>query len=129
MNGQDMKLPLTKLKITEKEIEEGVKEYSYMSLAPLEAHYLTKNCFMPDYYIIKNAHKLTNIPVSIVHGRYDLICQPRDAYRLHKEIPNSRLHFMIAGHSASEKEIEKKQKSELNRFAKIFSKEINRYYK
>lgn len=120
---------LTKLKITEREIEDGVKEYSYMSLAPLEAHYLTKNCFMPDYYIIKNAHKLSSIPVSIVHGRYDLICQPRDAYRLHKEIPNSRLHFMIAGHSASEKEIEKKQKSELNRFAGILCKYTYSFYK
>ena len=112
-------MSIMKMKISEKEIEEYVGEYSYMSLAPLEAHYLRKNCFMPDNYILENAHKLSGIPVSIVHGRYDLICQPRDAYLLHKEINSSRLKLVTAGHSASEREIEKAQKSELKRFAKL----------
>ncbi len=112
-------MSIMKMVITQEEIEEYVGEYSYMSLAPLEAHYLRKNCFMPDNYIIKNAHKLSGIPVSIVQGRYDLICQPRDAYRLHKEIKSSRLHLVTAGHSAGEKEIEVAQKAELRRFAKM----------
>jgi len=123
-NWTRYEISLIKLKITKKEIEKAVKEYSYMSLAPLEAHYLTKNCFMPDNYIIKNAHKLSGLPVSIVHGRYDLVCQPRDAYRLHKEIPQSRLKFVYAGHSASEPEIEKAQKAELKRFASILRNKI-----
>jgi proline iminopeptidase len=117
-------ISLVKMKMTKKEIEESVKEYSYMSLAPLEAHFLTKNCFMPDNYIIKNAQKLSGIPVSIVHGRYDLVCQPRDAYRLHKEIRGSRLKFVFAGHSASEPEIEKAQRAELKRFAGLLKNKI-----
>ena len=117
-------ISLIKLQITQTEIELYVKDFSYMSLAPLEAHYLRKNCFMPDNYLIKNAHKLSGIPLSIVHGRYDLICQPRDAYRLHKEIPDSRLKFVFAGHSASEPEIEKAQKAELKRFAVLLKNKI-----
>lgn len=123
-NWARYEISLVKLKMTEKEINENVKEYSYMSLAPLEAHYLIKNCFMPDNYIIKNAHKLSKIPVSIVHGRYDLVCQPRDAFRLHNQIKGSRLKFVIAGHSASEPEIEKAQKAELKRFAVLLKNKI-----
>lgn len=117
-------MSLIKMKITEAQVDEYVKEYSYMSLAPLEAHYLRSTCFLPDNYIIKNAHKLNDLPVAIVHGRYDLICPPRDAYKLHKKLPNSTLHMVVAGHSAGEQEIEKALKAELKRFAAMFKNKI-----
>ncbi len=95
-------LSLLKLKSNHKEIEEGMKEYSYQSLSPLEAHYLLQNCFVPEGYIWKNIEKIKHIPTVIVHGRYDMICQPMNAYLLYKNLPNSQLFFVIGGHSDSQ---------------------------
>jgi proline iminopeptidase len=63
------------------------------------AHYFTNNCFMPDRYILDNAHKLT-MPVWMVHGRYDMDCPPITAYELDKELPNSHLIWAISNHRA-----------------------------
>lgn len=67
--------------------------------AKLEIHYLKNNCFMSEGYILKNAHRLT-MPVYIIQGRYDNVCPPVTAHRLHQALPNSRLTWTIAGHIA-----------------------------
>lgn len=39
--------------------------------------------------------------VSIVQGRYDILCPPEVAWELHKALPNSELHLIAGcGHSA-----------------------------
>lgn len=63
----------------------------------IEIHYLANGCFMPENYILDNAYKLT-MPVWIVQGRYDMVCPPETAYTLHKQLPNSRLIWTVAGH-------------------------------
>ena len=63
----------------------------------LMVRYMTKQCFMTDDFILKNAHKL-NMPVYVTHGRYDLLCPPETAYLLHKQIPHSSLTWTISGH-------------------------------
>ncbi len=65
----------------------------------IEMRYLAKRCFLPDRYILKNAHKL-KIPVYIVQGRYDMVCPPKTAYELSKLIPNSHLTWVVSGHRA-----------------------------
>ncbi len=65
----------------------------------IETHYLTKRCFMPDRYILENAHKL-KMPIWLVQGRYDFICPPDTAYELHQKLPNSKLLWTINGHTA-----------------------------
>lgn len=112
---------LSKLKTTRKEILEDLKDGTYKALAPIEAYYIANNCFIPENYILKNAGKLSHLPVSIVHGRYDFVCPPENSYQLHTKIKGSKLYIVIAGHLGSEKEIEKKLISELNKFAKILS--------
>lgn len=92
---------LLKLKSKPKDIEHDMKEFSYQSLSPLEAHYLLQNCFVAEGYIWKNIDKIKHIPTTIIHGRYDMICQPQNAYRLHKKMKKSRLFFVIGGHSDS----------------------------
>jgi proline iminopeptidase len=69
----------------------------------IEVHYLANHCFMPDRHIFNNARKLT-MPVWIVQGRYDMVCPPASAYRLHQLLPTSNLIFTIAGHSGWERE-------------------------
>lgn len=79
------------------------------SLALLECHYLKHHCFIPENYILENAYKIKDIPTSIVHGRYDMVCQVSAAHKLHQALPLSEL-FIInnAGHSASESGIRAK---------------------
>lgn len=63
----------------------------------IEVHYMANQCFMPDRYILDNAHKLT-MPIWLVQGRYDVVCPPQTAYELHKKISNSTLIWTMAGH-------------------------------
>ena len=110
-------LSLVKLDPEAVDVEDLLEHYNYRSLAPLEAHYVVNKCFLPEHYIIDNAGSLANIPTSIVHGRYDVICPPRDAYALHLRLPGSALHFVCAGHAAGEAAISEKLVEELERFA------------
>jgi proline iminopeptidase len=61
------------------------------------AHYLDNNCFLPDDYILNNAHKIT-VPVYMIQGRYDMCCPPVTAYNLDKKLPNSKLFITLGSH-------------------------------
>jgi proline iminopeptidase len=89
--------------------------FSYKSLAILEAHFIKNNCFLPDNFIMKNIKKIRDIKTSIVHGRFDFICTPIQAFRLHAALNNSKLNIMTAGHSGYDKENFKRLKTELKR--------------
>ena len=106
------------LDMPKKTINKYLKRGSYKSLGPLEAHYMSKNCFLPDKYIINNAKKIAHTPTFIIHGRYDVICRPLLAWRLHKALPKSKLFFVIAGHISSEKEIQDKTIELMNSLGK-----------
>lgn len=103
--------------VSEKAMEEMMREYSFESLAILESHYVTRDCFLPPNFILKNAAQLSRLPVAIVHGRYDLICRPLEAWQLHQAIRGSRLHFVIGGHSASDPAVKRMLRRELGRVA------------
>lgn len=104
-------ISISRLVVSENQIKKTLKVWSYKSLAPLEAHYMKNNCFLPENYILKNAHELSHIPASIVHGRYDAICPINGAYLLHKAIKGSRYKVVLAGHN--EKSINEFFKNEL----------------
>jgi len=65
-------------------------------------HYASNNFFIEENQILKNIKKIQNIPVFIVHGRYDLICPPEQAYTLYQSLPKAKLFWdNFAGHSLS----------------------------
>lgn len=73
------------------------------SLALLECHYLKHQCFIDENYILANLGKITHLPATIIHGRYDLVCKAEAAYSLHSNWQNSVLQIVPdAGHSTSE---------------------------
>ncbi len=77
-------------------------EFAY-AIARIEAHYFINNRFTPDDYILQNTRKIENIPTTIVHGRYDVVCPISSAYELHQNLPQSKLVVVPdAGHSSSE---------------------------
>jgi proline iminopeptidase len=65
--------------------------------ARIETHYLANRCFMPDRFIMSQAHKL-HMPIWLVQGRYDMVCPGRTAYELHQQLPNSELIWTTSGH-------------------------------
>jgi proline iminopeptidase len=76
---------------------------STRSVALLEAHYFMNDCFLPENYIIDNAHALQHIEIVMVQGRHDHVCPPETAYKLAEKIgPSCRLHIVPGGHSGSE---------------------------
>ena len=95
--------------------DEIVKTFSYKSLAILEAYYIKNNCFLSEDFIMNNVDKIKNIDVSIVHGRYDFICPPSQAFRLNSRLNKSSLNITNAGHSSSDIENKKTLISELRR--------------
>ncbi len=73
------------------------KPYDY---APYQiyAHYLSNHCFLEDGYILKHAHQI-HTPLYIVQGRYDMVCPPITAYKLHQAVPHSKLYITLSSHS------------------------------
>lgn len=45
-----------------------------LALARLEAHYMANRGFMEDGQLMNNMNRLDDIPVTIVQGRYDMVC-------------------------------------------------------
>ena len=91
------------------------------AISTLEIYYLYNNCFLRDGYITKNICRIPrDIPISLVHGKYDVICPPKSAYKLYRALSrhNVQLHWTHAGHSKSDIETEKKLLSEVKRLYK-----------
>lgn len=74
------------------------------AFARLENHYFINAGFLEkDGWIEENMGPIADIPGTIVQGRYDMICPPAAAYRLHASWPAARLVIVPrAGHALSE---------------------------
>ncbi len=82
---------------------EAPGEYA-RAFSRLENHYFINKGFLTeDTAILNNLHRLRGIPGHIVQGRYDMICPPTSAYKLHKGWQGSRMRMIPqAGHALSE---------------------------
>lgn len=74
-----------------------------LGLGRLEAHYFRNATFLGDDQLIREVGRIRHLPALIVQGRYDVVCPPRAAYRLHQAWPEARFQMIEdAGHSAFE---------------------------
>jgi len=75
-----------------------------LAFARIEAHYFVNAGFFDvDGQLLRDAHKIANIPGVIVQGRYDLVCPAYTAWDLHKVWPKGDLKWVAdAGHSSKE---------------------------
>lgn len=71
-------------------------------------HYEINNGFLTEGEILKNAHKLKNIPGIIIQGQYDMVCPPITAWELHKAWPKSKLEIVMGGHHNTSSSLWKK---------------------
>lgn len=74
-----------------------------MAVAILENHYFYHDSWLKPNQIITNAHKLKNIPISITHGRYDVVCPLTGSWILKQALPHAKLVVVAdAGHASME---------------------------
>ena len=53
----------------------------------VQLHYINNFCFIDGDEILSKTKVLKNIPVTIVQGRYDMVCPPKTAHDLKKQLP------------------------------------------
>jgi proline iminopeptidase len=53
-----------------------------LSFAQIEAHFFANHLFLPPDYILGNVDRIADIPMHIVHGRFDQVCPLTQASRL-----------------------------------------------
>ena len=78
-----------------------------LAFSRIENHYFINKGFLgEDEQILANMHKLENIPGTIIQGRYDMVCPPVTAFRIHKAWQKSKLILKnFAGHAMTEPDI------------------------
>lgn len=74
-----------------------------LGLARIEAHFFRNSLFTPEDRLLAEIDRVRDIPATIVHGRYDIVCPIASANDLRHSWPEAR--FVVvpdAGHSAME---------------------------
>ncbi|MFB9245353.1 prolyl aminopeptidase [Massilia antarctica] len=79
-----------------------------LGVGRLESHYMANQGFLREDQLVQDVGCIAHLPCVIVQGRYDVICPPLSAYRLHQAWPGARLRMVAdAGHGALEAGIAK----------------------
>ena len=95
------------LEVPDEVIKNWIENSNPYAFSLFENFYMANGCFLEEGQLFKNAEKISHIPTIIINGRYDVICPPVTAYRLHKLLPKSKLIIAEgAGHWMGEKPIE-----------------------
>ncbi|MBW8298076.1 MAG: prolyl aminopeptidase [Hydrogenophaga sp.] len=77
----------------------GEDDYA-IAFARIENHFFVHGGWMDEGQLLRDAHKLKDIPGVIVHGRYDMPCPAKYAWQLHKAWPKADFHLIEgAGHA------------------------------
>jgi len=101
-------LKMSRLHWPDKQLLGVDDDWNPYAFALLENHYMANRCFLQEDQLCHDAARLKDIPITMVNGRYDVLCPPATAYRLHRLLPKSKLVIVEeAGHSQSEPGITK----------------------
>jgi proline iminopeptidase len=74
-----------------------------LGVGRLEAHYFLNGGFLAPGQLLSGVKHIAHLPAVIIQGRYDIVCPPVSAYRLHQTWPEARMQFIdAAGHAAFE---------------------------
>ncbi|UCH97452.1 MAG: prolyl aminopeptidase [Candidatus Aminicenantes bacterium] len=105
------------LEISDQVIDNFSKVLNPYAFSLLENYYMANGCFLEEGQLLKNLDKLKDIPIILINGRYDMICPPITAYKLHQELPKSRLIIVEkAGHLVMEPRIQRELLSAVKQF-------------
>lgn len=74
-----------------------------LGLGRLEAHYFLHDSFLSEDQLLRNVGRIRHLPGVIIQGRYDVVCPPVSAWRLHEAWPEASFKMIEdAGHAAFE---------------------------
>jgi proline iminopeptidase len=97
-----------RLHATDEQVNQEFGDWDLRPGCRIDCHYMMNACFLEEGQLLRDAHNLRDIPVTIINGRYDMLCPPITAWRLHKKLPQSKLTIVEeAGHSEGEPGITK----------------------
>lgn len=78
-------------------------EHYAIAFARIENHYFVNEGWFEEGQLIRNAHRLKDIPGVIIQGRYDIATPAKTAWELHKAWPEAKFIMVPdAGHAVSE---------------------------
>lgn len=80
-----------------------LKTKGHRAMSAIEYHYFkNKGFFGDDDYFLRqsNIDRIKHLPLTIVQGKYDVLCPSISAYDLYQKLPHAKFHATIAGHSA-----------------------------
>ncbi len=72
-----------------------------LSTTRIFTHYCRHDCFLEKNQLLNNIHKINHLPAIIVHGRFDVITLPSNAYALYQQWPGAQLVLVQEGGHAS----------------------------
>lgn len=71
--------------------------------ARVQIHYIQHLCFIDGEAVLQQVASLNHLPITIVQGRYDMVCPPLTAWQLKQQLPYAQFVMVAdAGHSAME---------------------------
>jgi proline iminopeptidase len=77
--------------------------YYALAFSRIENHYFVNDGFLAERQLLRDAHKLKDIPGVIVQGRYDVCTPAKTAWELHKAWPEAEFQLIgDAGHAFKE---------------------------
>lgn len=91
--------------MTDEATREIIERYRdrMMPFALLENYYMMHGCFLEEGQLLRDVHRIADIPTFIVNGRLDPICPPRTAYELAQRLKRVQLDLPdSSGHSQNE---------------------------
>ena len=96
-------IKIGKLHATKDEVAAGFGDFDATPGALVDCHYAANRFFLEEGQLLRDADKLKDIPITIINGRYDMLCPPVTAWGLHRRLARSKLVIVEeAGHSETE---------------------------
>jgi proline iminopeptidase len=83
-----------------------------LAFARIESHYFINGGWFAENQLINDAPKLKHLPITIIQGRYDMVCPAKTSWDLYQALGgagNANVEYKIlpdCGHSAHEKGLE-----------------------
>jgi proline iminopeptidase len=101
----------------DEQVEQTLKNFNPLAFSRIENYYMANGCFLKEGQLLQESEKIADIPVIMVNGRYDVVCPPITAYRLHEMLPKSELILAErSGHWMGEPAIQTELLKAMRRF-------------
>jgi proline iminopeptidase len=110
------------LEATDEQIRRELDSGSQLAGALIGAHYWEHRWFLEEGQLWRDLARITHLPCTLVHGRYDAVSFPRTSYELHRAWPGSELIITPrSGHMSEEPESARAITRTMDRLADLFA--------